>query len=144
MRVLPIILLLSILTACGGGETDNGNVPTCNQLDSSEGEEIAKNYLIGSWIDEHEDRIWGMTRFEYDGNQLHLWKKEPKSNSWRDDGIYDLLKVKSYKQTTTYGCTEYVFTFYNGSSTMPIIVESMRGACIARANGREQFIHYKQ
>jgi len=141
INIITISLSILLLISCGGG-TDNGNVPTCEQLDSSDGERIAKKYLIGSWIVERNDPMWGMERFKYDGNELHMWWKEADGNNWRDEGLLSLRDVKKYKQTTTYGCTEYVFNFKSRRQGLSIIVESMRGACIERTDGRVQFVHY--
>jgi len=143
INIITISLSILFLISCGGG-TYNGNVPTCDNLDSQNGEQIAKYYLKGSWVDEYDDDIWGKTRFVYDGvKQLHMWKREPKSGIWRDEGLFSLIEIKSYQHTTTYGCTEFVFNFYNGSTRIPIIIESTRGACIERVRGREQFVHFK-
>lgn len=133
--ILSITLLLS---SCGG--TDNGNVPTCEQLDSSEGQQIAKDYLKGSWIEERKDEVWGKWKFTFDGENLNLSQQDPDSENWNNLGAYKLTEVEKYKETTTYGCTEYVFKFYQGTTNISIIVESMRGVCVERTNGRKQFV----
>jgi hypothetical protein len=139
-NIITIIIGL-MLTACGGIE--NGNVPTCKELDSPQGKQIAKKYLKGSWVDKSE-RSWGMMRFEYDGaSTMHLWKKMKGKRGWEDRGLYLLVEIKDYKHTTTYGCTEFVFEFYNRESTMRVTVESMRGACADDSGGRSQYVHFK-
>ncbi len=138
-KIITLSLIGLLFTACGGG-TDNGNVPTCDQLNSSQGKQIAKEYLIGSWVDEYENS-WGMARFEFDGTTLKRWIKKSGERGYESTGTYHLQEVKKHRGDM--GCSEYVFEFYTSGANFSVIVENMRGACHVDATGRNQYVHYK-